>query len=334
MRALVTGANGHIGANLVRDLLEHGWTVRALVREGADLRGLAGLDVETTHGDVRDEEAVRKAMDGCELVFHLAAPYVLWARDEAEIVGPAVSGSENVLRAARAAGARRVVMTSSSNAVGFTTDPSRPLDETSWNAVTNSPYVRAKNAQERRARELAEELDLDLVTILPTAVLGRLDYRKTPTTAPVVDALAGKGPVPFPMNLVDVRDVARAHVLAAERGARGARYLVGGDNVDVPTLAALIEQLTGRRPTEGLPPMWLLRVVASVAELGARLHGKPPVLTRALLDDAAGRAPVFDCTRARTELGLEPRGAEEVLRETQAWARTMGWLPEAKARAA
>lgn len=331
-KAFVTGANGHLGANLVRDLLAHGYEVVALVRAGADGRGLDDVrsDITVAHGDVRDAEAVGEAMRGAEVVFHTAAPYLLWAKDpSAAIIAPAVEGTENVLRRAKTNGVRRVVMTSSSNAVGFTDDPAKPLDERTWNEAAASPYVRAKNAQERRAIELAKELDLDIVTLLPTAVLGRLDYRKTPTTAPVVDALLGKGPVPFAMNVVDVRDVARAHVLAAERGARGERYLVGGDNVDVPAFASMIERLVGKRPPEGLPPLWLLRVVASVAELGARFTGKPPLLTRALLEDGAGRHPVFDCSRARRELGLSPRGAEEVVGEVLAWAREMEWIPPA-----
>ncbi|MFO0739536.1 MAG: NAD-dependent epimerase/dehydratase family protein [Labilithrix sp.] len=334
MRALVTGANGHIGANLVRALVEGGHEVVAFVRDGSDLRGLEGVEVTIARGDVCDAEPVLRAIDGCEVVFHAAAPYRLWARDPDEIVRPAVIGTENVLGAARTHGVRRVVVTSSCNAVGFTNDPSKPRDESMWNDDATSPYVRAKNAQERRTWALAEELDLDVVTILPTAVLGRLDFRKTPTTAPMVDALSGRGPVPFPMNLVDVRDVARAHVLAAEGGKRGTRYLVGGDNVDVPELASIIEHLTGKRPPEGLPPLWLLRVVASVAELGARFSGKPPFLTRALLEESRGRAPVFDCSRARRDLGLAPRSADEVVRETLAWAREMGWLPDGQKVAA
>jgi len=326
MRVLVTGANGHIGANLVRDLLAQSHEVVAFVREGSDTRGIDGLSLEIARGDVRDAAAIAKAIDGCELVFHLAAPYVLWAKDPEQIVAPAVEGTENVLRAARTHRVRRVIMTSSSNAVGFTTDPSKPLDESSWNDQKASPYVRAKNEQERRAWALAEELDVNLVTILPTAVIGRLDYRKTPTMAPFVDMLAGKGPIPFAMNIVDVRDVARAHVLAAERGSRSARYLVGGENIDIPALASIVEKLTGKRPAQGLPPMWLLRVVASFAELGARWSGKPPFITRAILEDGAGRSPVFDCSRARKELGLMPRSAEEAVRDTLDWARQMEWL--------
>lgn len=324
-RALVTGANGHIGSNLVRDLLSRGYEVVAFVREGSDLRGLDGLDVRLARGDVLDAASVASAMAGVDVVFHAAAPYLTWARKPEVIVRPAVEGTENVLRAAKAASVARVVVTSSCNAVGFTRDS--PLDETTWNERVSSPYLRAKRDQERRAHGLGAELDLDVVTVLPTAVLGPYDYRRTPTTAPFVDALTGKGPVPFPMNLIDARDVARGHVLAAERGARGARYLLGGDNVDTSTLAALIERHTGKRPSEGLPPPWVLRAVATVAEAASALSGKAPPITRALLDDVDGGVPLFDCTRARNELGLAPRGAEDVVVATMQWAAEMGWLP-------
>lgn len=324
-RALVTGASGHIGANLVRDLVEHGYTVRAFVRAKSDTRGLDGLDVERVTGDVLDPTSVERACEGCSLVFHAGAPYVTWARDPSTIVEPAVRGTENVLRAAKAAGVRRVVVTSSCNAVGFT--KGERLDERTWNERATSPYMRAKLEQERRADALAAELDLDVVKVLPTGVLGPHDYRRTPTTGPFVDALVGKGPVPFPMNLIDVRDVARGHVLAAERGRRGERYLLGGENVDVSTLASLVEKHTGRRPKEGLPPAWVLRTVAAVSEAFAPLVGTAPPITRALLDDVDGGAPLFDCGKARRELGLEPRGAEEVVVSVIAWARQMGWMP-------
>jgi len=327
-KALVTGANGHIGSNLVRDLLEHGYEVVPLVREKSNTAGLEGLDLDYARGDVLDEASIARAIDGCEIVFHAAAPYLTWAKDPATIFEPAVHGTENVLRAAKKANVRRVVVTSSCNAVGFTKDPKKPLDETTWNDGAKSPYILSKNEQERRAWSLAKELDLDVVTVLPTAVLGRFDYRKTPTTAPFVDALCGKGPVPFPMNLVDVRDVARTHVLAAEKGKRGERYLAGGDNIEIAPLASLIEKLVGKRPAEGLPPAFVLRMVAFFAEVGSEITGKAPMITRAVLDDVKGGVPLFDCRKAREELGLSPHGAEEVVTETLRWALHMGWIPE------
>ncbi len=323
-QALVTGANGHIGTNLVRELLENNWKIVALVREGSDARGLEGLDVQIVRGDVRDEAVVDKAMIGATHVFHLAAPYVTWAKDPNAIVEPAVRGTEVVLRAAKKAGVKRVVVTSSCNVVGFTRG--EPLDESTWREDATSPYLRAKLEQERRAVALAKELDLDVVTVLPTAVLGPWDYRMTPTTQPFVDVLRGKSPVPFPMNVVDVRDVARGHRLAAEKGTRGARYLLGGDNVDIPTLAAMIAKHTGKKPGEGLPPAWVLRTVAALSEAMSSISGKPPMITRALLDDVAGGVPLFKIDKAKNELGYAPRPAQEVVDATVEWARKMKWM--------
>lgn len=323
-RALVTGANGHIGSNLVAELSEHGYEVVAFVREGADLRSLEGLDARLERGDVLDEAAVRRASAGCAYVFHLAAPYVVWARDPNTIVDPAVRGTEGVLRAAKACAAERVVLTGSCNAVGFSRG--EPLDETSWRAHAASPYMRAKREQELRARELAESLDVDLVTVLPTTVLGPRDYRRTPTTGPFVDAVRGRAPVPFAMNMVDVRDVARGHRLAAERGRRGERYLLGGDNVGVEEIASTVANITGKKPSTGLPPEWILRAVGVVSELLSTISGKPPMITRALLDDVGGGAPLFKIDKARTELGYAPRPAAEVIAGAVDWARTMKWL--------
>lgn len=328
MRALVTGATGHIGANLVRDLLEHQYDVVPYVRASSNVIGLEGLGLSFVRGDLLDAAALERAMEGCELVFHLGAPYVTWAKDPATIVEPAVRGTEQVLRSAKKLGVGRVVITSSCNAVGFTADPTKPRDESMWAERATSPYVRAKNEQEKRAWALSKELELDVVTVLPTTVLGRLDYRKTPTSAPWADALAGRGPIPFAMNMVDVRDVARCHVLAAEKGVAGERYLAGGDNADAATLAGIVEKLTGKRPAEGLPPLWVLRAVATLAGFAASLTGKAPPITHELLDDAAGLSPVFDCNKARTKLGLEPRSPEEVVVETLRWALFMGWLPD------
>ena len=326
MRALVTGASGHVGANLVRDLLAQEWTVVPLVRQSSSLRGLAGLGLSPAFGDSLDGASVEAAARGCDVVFHAGTPYRTWARDPEEIRRPAIEGTETVLRAAHRAGVARVVYTSSCNAVGFTKDAAHPPDESVWAEGTRSVYVRAKLDAERRAWEVARELGLLMVAICPTTVLGALDFRVTPTTQGFLDMVRGKSPIPCAMNLVDVRDVARAHVLAAERGTSGQRYLAGGDNVPPDQLASLFEKHAGKRPKIGLPPLWLLKTVAVVAETVARLGGPAPFITRDLIADIDGRSPVFDCTRARTELGLSPRPAEEVVIETLRWLAFLGRL--------
>jgi len=325
--ALVTGATGHIGANLVRELLDRGYTVRALVRLSSSLAGLQGLEVRLCHGDILEPHTLDDAMDGVDVVFHCAAVYVNWAPDEAEILRPAIEGTENVLRAAARSRIKRVVMTSSCNAVGFGTDPERPLDEASWNTALHLPYVRAKVGQERRARELAEALDLDLVTVLPTGVLGPHDHRMTPTTAYFRDVLAGKAPLlPGVSNLIHVRDVAVGHALAAERGAAGGRYLLGGENLAAAALQERIEAVTGERPSILSAPRWLLMAAAGIAELIAGLRGVEPAISRAMVRTAHGRHSCFDTRLAGSELGFRPRPAEEVLEDTHAWLVSIGQL--------
>lgn len=325
--ALVTGATGHIGSNLVRELLARGYSVRALVRVRSDLSGIDGLDVRKVHGDVLDPASLDAAMLDVDVVFHCAAVYVNWAPNDDEILRPAIEGTDNVLRAAARHGVRRVVMTSSCNAVGFSTAADQPRDEASWNDELHLPYVQAKVGQEKRAWQLAEQLGIELVTVLPTGVLGPHDHRITPTMAYARDAMAGKGPVlPGTANVIDVRDVAIGHVLAAERGRPGERYLLAGDNVSAETLQSTLEAITGRRPSLLGAPRWLLLAVAAAAEFFAGLRGVEPPLTRAMIRTAHGRHLVFDNNKAREELGFRPRPVQAVLEATHDWLVAIGQL--------
>ena len=327
-RALVTGASGHLGANLVRDLLDHGYEVVPFVRSGSNLSGLKGLDLNLFYGDLLRRDTVMEAAGECDIIFHAGAPYRIWAKDAREIISPAVEGTLNIMAAAKEAGVEKVIYTSSCNTVGFTKDPEKPLNEESWNEHAHGPYVRAKNRAEAMAWRMADELGVPTVALLPTAVLGRFDYRLTPTTKPVIDAINGKGPIPFALNLLDVRDNARAHVLAAEKGKPGERYLVGGENVSMAGLADLIEELTGTRPRQGMGPKLILWPIAAVSEIVSHFTEKDPIITRAVLADGAGRHAVFDCSKMREELGLEPRGALEVMEEVIRWALFVGAIRE------
>lgn len=326
-RTLVTGANGHLGANLVRELLQDGQRVRGFVRPGADLSGIDGLDVELVRGDVLDAASLRAAADGCEVVHHTATPYVTNVRDPDEVIRPAVEGARNLVGAARDAKVSRVVFTSSSNVVGFTTDPSRPRSEADENDLALSPYVRAKVQSERVARDAAREAGLEVVFANPTGVLGRYDYKITPTTQIVIDLVTGRMPAAFGVNAVDVRDVARAHRLLAEKGRPGERYLIGSDNLSADDLAALVEEASGRPAKRAMPPRWVLMAIASVAEAASALARKAPPITRVQVTEAYGRHLLFDTTRMRTELGLEPTPGKAVFDEALRWCLFRGRLP-------
>lgn len=334
MRACVTGASGHIGSNLVHALVDAGHQVSVLARPGSSLRAIEGLAVERREGDILDEASLRAAMDGAEVLFHAAAVYRNWTKDPDEMSRAAVDGTKNALRAAKDAKVRRVVYTSSSNAVGFTKDPAKSLDETVWNDSPIAPYVQAKVAAERAAHALARELGLDVVAVLPTGVLGRFDYRITPTTRAILDVLNRKAPIPFPLNPVDVRDVAAGHLLAADKGRAGERYLLGSENVDVEGLAKILREELELEAKVGMPPGWVLGAVAAVSELASSITGREPMLSRAMAREIrASKGVVFDCSKAERELGLAPRGAREVIRETARWLGFLGLL-EAPALAA
>lgn len=325
MRVCVTGASGHIGSNIVHELVQRGHRVSVSARSLGRLRALDGLDIDRHEGDVLDRASLRRAMDGAEVLFHAAAVYKNWTPDPEEMPRVALEGTRNALHAAKDAGVRRIVFTSSCNAAGLTKDLAHPPDETCWNTAPHAPYVRAKVESEKLAHALAKELGLELVAVLPTGVLGRFDYAVTPTTRLFVDILSRRAPLGFPINLVDVRDVAVGHVLAAERGVAGERYLLGGDNADVETLARVMREETGATPKIGLPPLWLLGALATVFEAASKLTKKQPPLTRALVREMSeSKGIVFDCTKARKELGLEPRAVAEVVREAARWAAFRG----------
>jgi dihydroflavonol-4-reductase len=328
MRVCVTGASGHIGSNIVHELVARGHRVSVSARSLDRLKGIAGLDVDKHVGDVLDEKSLRKSMEGAEVLVHAAAVYKNWTKDPEEMPRTALEGTKNALRAAKDAGVKRVVYTSSCNAVGFSKD-GKPLDEKTWNDRAHLPYVRAKVESERLAHDLAKELGIELVAVLPTGVVGRFDYAITPSTKNFVEVVKKKAPLGFPVNLVDVRDVALGHVLAMDNGKTGERYLLGSENIEPDALAKLIEEEVGVKPKLGMPPTWVLGTIAAISEAVSSLTGKEPMITRALVKEiAASKGLLFDCSKARKELGLEPRDAREIVRETARWCAFVGQIDE------
>ncbi len=318
-RILVTGATGHIGSNVVRDLLAHDHTPVPFARPSSDRIGLEGLDLEPAVGDLLDADSVRAAVDGCDAVIHAGAVYAVWAKDPDDILRPAIEGTENVLRAARDAGVERVVCTSSVAAVGYSEDEARPLDESHWNDGAMNAYIAAKTRAERRSLELAGELGIEVVNVCPGGVYGALDYRITPTTQMMIDTVQRKMSVFCASCPVDVRDVARGHVLALEKGTPGERYILAGETVTEEEMAALLAELTGVTVKRGLPPRWLLSLMAPLVEGISSLTGKQPMISREVIHDLVGRHFVYDTTRAREELGLSIDEPRQVFEQTLRW---------------
>lgn len=326
-RVLVTGANGFVGSAVVRALLRHGYTVRALVRATSDTRNLDGLDVETVRGDLLDIASLEYALADCDGVFHVAADYRLWAPDPGAIQRTNVRGTHNLLLAARHRGVRRIVHTSSVATLGLNPDDT-PADETTPARLADmiGAYKRSKYLSEALVRCCAAS-GSDIVIVNPAAPVGPRDAKPTPTGRMVLDAARGRMPayVDTGLCIVHVDDVAEGHVLAYERGQRGRRYVLGGENLSLKAILTTIAQLAGRRaPRLKLSPAALLPV-AHVAEAWARVSGRTPLISVAGVELARHRM-FFSSARATTELGYRARPAREALADAIQWFRDHGYL--------
>jgi dihydroflavonol-4-reductase len=321
----VTGANGHIGSHIVRKLIQRGKQVRALVRPASDLRSLAGLDVDLIRGDVLEAESMEEAFEGCHVVFHTAAVYALWARDESVILRTAIEGSTNVISACARAGVRKIIYTSSVAAVGFSDSPRRLKTEHDYNEDTSVPaYVTAKTVSEKTAKEIARRLGVKMVVVNPTLVLGPGDYKPTPSNIMVKQFVKLGSPFYYDggANVVDVEDVAEGHILAEEKGRDGERYILGGENITVRELMNSLADITGRAK----PRFKIGRATAIAAgfALGAvaRVTGKPPLFTSRNARTFIGRYGYFETAKAESELGFTFRPCSEVLERAVEWFKT------------
>ncbi len=322
--AFVTGASGFVGANLVRALLDRGWRVRALVRGEAP--SLAGLDVETVHGDLFAPE-LAGAMRGCDAVFHLAATYSLWRRDREAVMRANVGGTRSVLAAAREAGVPRVVHTSSVAAIGVRAD-GVAADETYQSAPERlvGTYKRSKYLAELEARR-AFEAGQDVVIVNPATPVGPWDAKPTPTGEIVVRFLNGGMPayVDTGLNLIDVRDVAEGHVLAFERGVAGERYILGHENLTLRELLERLAAITGLPAPSVRLPMVAPLVYAAVRErVLAPLGVAPDVSVESVR--MAGQRMFYSAAKAVRELGLPQSSVTTALSDAVTWFRDRGYV--------
>lgn len=326
-RVLVTGASGFVGSAVARALTARGDAVRVLVRETSDRTNLAGLDAEVALGDVRDEAAVRAALDGVTHLFHVAADYRLWARDPEEIVRNNRDGTGAVMRAALSVGVERVVYTSS--VATLRTRRDAPADETGplSEGEAIGAYKRSKVVAERLVERMIAEQGLPAVIVSPSTPIGPRDVKPTPTGRIIVEAATGKIPafVDTGLNLVHVDDVARGHLLAMERGRIGERYILGGQDVTLRDMLAEIARLTGRKPPTVALPRGPLQPLAWAAEAVAQVTGREPFLTRDALK-MSRNLMYFTSAKAERELGYAARPYADALADALAWFREAGYL--------
>ncbi len=325
---LVTGATGFVGSAVARALIERGHALRLLVREGSDRSNIAGLAAEIAIGDLKDPASLDRAVQGCRYVVHVAADYRLWVPDPAAMNAANVDGTRALLLAAQAAGVERMVYCSSVAALGLVGDGTA-ADETTPNALHKviGTYKRSKYLAEQAVLALVREQGVPVVIVNPSAPVGPRDIKPTPTGKMIADTAAGRMPayVDTGLNVVHVDDVAAGHVLALERGRVGECYILGGTDMDMASLLALVAEAAGRKPPRVKLPIRALYPVALASEALATVAGIEPLVTREVLA-MAKKKMFFSSAKAVAELGYSFRPPREAVADAVAWFRAQGRL--------
>ncbi|MGC1371408.1 MAG: hopanoid-associated sugar epimerase [Candidatus Sulfotelmatobacter sp.] len=327
MPTFLTGATGFLGSHVARVLAEQGADLRLLVRRTSNVKNLEGLKAETAMGDLRDAASLEKAMSGCDTVFHVAADYRLWLRDPNEMYRSNVEGTRAILEAARKHGVKSVVYTSSVGTVGFSGN-GQPADEDSPVSLAEmiGHYKRSKFMAEQIALE-AGRSGMRVVTVNPTTPIGEQDIKPTPTGRIVVDFLKRKFPayVETGLNLVDVRECARGHVVALEKGKSGERYILGGENLTLKQILDKLGAITGLPSPKVKLPYFVAYLAGAVGEtVSGRILGREP---RATVETVRmGKKKMWaSSNKAERELGWEITPADDALRRAVEWFRANGY---------
>ena len=328
MTTLVTGATGFLGSAVARSLLDAGHAVRALVRPGADTRNIDGLEIERVTGDLTDRRSLEKAARGCDTLFHVAADYRLWIPDPPAVYRTNVNGTRDLLRAATAAGATRIVYTSSVATLGLNADRSPADEETPvTEAAMIGHYKRSKYLAEEAVRALVRDEAVPAVIVNPSAPVGPRDIKPTPTGRIIVDFASGRMPayVDTGLNLVHVEDCAAGHLRALEKGVVGERYILGGEDLTLREILECLARLAGRRAPRLRLPHGSLMPVALAGEAWARVAGGEPRLTRDSLR-MARKMMFFSSGKAIRALDYTARPAEQALADALGWFRANGYV--------
>lgn len=327
MKSLVTGANGFVGSAVARYLLAAGHEVRTLVRPDSDRRNLKELPVEIAEGDLRDVSSLKRAVKGCENLFHVAADYRLWVPNPAIMYDINVQGTKALILAGAEAGMTRMVYTSSVATLGLKTN-NQPADEETPSdlATIVGHYKRSKFLAEQVVRELVYQHQLPLVIVNPSTPIGPRDVKPTPTGRIVLDTLRGKMPayVDTGLNVAHVDDIAQGHLLAYQHGKAGQRYILGGDNMTLLEILQTIDEITGKPTKRRRLPVKLMLPIAHALEVIAKITRIEP---RATVDSVqmAKKKMFFSSTKAEQELGYQHRPAREAIRDAIEWFRRMNY---------
>ena len=329
MKCFVTGSTGFLGSHVARHLLAKGVDLRLLVRASSRTDNIDDLPAERVIGDLRDVDSLRRGVAGCEVVFHVAADYRLWALKAQELYQSNVEGTRNILQAARDSGVPRVVYTSSVATMGFGNN-GRLTDESTPVSIANmiGDYKRSKFLTEQLVIEAARG-GQDVVMVNPTTPIGEQDIKPTPTGRIIVDFLKRKFPayVDTGLNLVDVKDCADGHLLAMEKAVPGERYILGGENLTLKQILDKLASITDL-PSPSIRLPYTVAYATGVVDtlLTGKIRQREPRVT---LDAVRmGRKRMFvTSAKAERQLGWNPGPVDGALRRAVEWFRANGYAP-------
>jgi dihydroflavonol-4-reductase len=326
MKVLVTGGTGFIGSHLVHRLLDHGDEVVCLARPESNIKNLKELPVEIRYGDLRDRQSLVDAIHGCAILYHCAADYRLWCKDPSQMYASNVQGTQNILQAALDEGVQRVVYTSTVGCLGLAPNGTPANEETPVTLKDMiGPYKRSKFLAEREAGAFAQH-GLPIVIVNPSTPVGEYDRKPTPTGKMIVDFLKGKmfGYVETGMNLVDVVDVAKGHILACEKGKVGEKYILGNSNMTLKGVFDVLSKISGIPSPRTRVPHWVAGGYALLENFysDVLLHREPEVPLESV--KMSRHKMWFDSSRAVRELGLPQSPVEIALERAVKWFRDNG----------
>ncbi|MGD0403738.1 MAG: hopanoid-associated sugar epimerase [Candidatus Acidiferrales bacterium] len=327
MTTLVTGASGFVGSHVARQLVGAGQSVRVLVRHGSNLAALGGLHVECFEGDLRDTSSLERAVLGVRRVYHVAADYRLWTPRPEEIYETNVEGTRRLLAAAKNAGVERIVYTSTVATIAVPRPGALPNEDT--RATVDEMighYKRSKFLAEQVAVEAAAA-GVPVVIVNPTAPVGPWDWKPTPTGRIILDFLKGKMPayVDTGLNVAAVEDIAAGHLLAAEKGRIGERYILGARNMTLKQILDALSAITGRPAPRVRLPHAIALAAGYADELFSRLAGREPQIPVEGVKMSRHRMFV-ESDKAARELGYKPTSVEAALERAVRWYEEHGYL--------
>ncbi len=321
MTILITGATGFLGSALARELLKDGRPLKLLIRKKTDTRNIDDLDCEKVYGDLRDQESLNSALIGCKTLYHTAAYYSLWSRDKKMIYDINVQGTRNILESAMKANVEKVVYTSTVGCIGLSEDGKPANEDYPMNPATLcNDYKLSKYQAEQVAHELFGR-GLPVVIVNPSTPVGPRDIKPTPTGKIILDFMNRKMPayIDTGLNLIDVADCARGHILAEKKGQLGERYILGNKNMSLKEILMALEALTGLKAPRIKMPYWVAYSAGLACEwMSDAITHQPPAVPLAGVK-MAKYFMYFDASKAVRELGLPQNPVEDALRQAVHW---------------